>query len=277
MKKPETQRTGQASGGEDAVRADCVAPAAVASAGPSPVPYNPVMSGNKPALCANPWILDLHERIPPLRWDEVFPLLVRSVELEIGSGKGMFLRREAAARSDVGFLGVERAGKFFAICAARLARDGRPNARCVRADAHDLLARWVVPGSLGAVHVYFPDPWPKKRHAKRRLLGTALFELAARSLAPGGVLAIATDVSPYFADAVRSLEGNRSFEELPIGAGDREAVATNYALKYAREGRDLNLARFRRSAAPPPPLPPPPTRPHRASSNAPSPASDDSP
>jgi len=211
-------------------------------------------------IAAHPWILSLAERVPPLRWDDVFASPVESVEIEIGSGKGMFLRRESVACPGTGFLGIERATKFFALAAARLARDGRPNARIVRADAFDLLARWVPVGSLGAIHVYFPDPWPKKRHAKRRLLQPALFDLCARAIAPGGILAVATDVGPYFADADAVLATHPSFVPIESSEADRERVATNYAVKYAREGRTLHLGRWRRNASAPPSIPPPPSR-----------------
>ncbi len=208
----------------------------------------------------SPWVIRLADRIPPLDLEEVFACPVSSIEVEIGTGKGMFLRREAAERPDTGFIGVERAFKFHAICATRLARDGRPNIRTVCVDAYDLLARWIPVGSLGAVHVYFPDPWPKKRHAKRRLLSPALFDLCARATAPGGLLAIATDVGPYFADAIAALEGHASFARIGATAADLERITTNYAVKYAREGRSLHLARYQRNASAPPPIPPPPSR-----------------
>lgn len=217
---------------------------------------------------ANPWVLDLGGRTPPLVWAEVFPGGVQSIELEIGFGKGMFLRHEAERRAGVGFLGVENAAKWLGICAKRLARDGRPNVRIVHADAFDLLARWIPEGSLAAVHVLFPDPWPKKRHAKRRLLSPALFDLSARALARHGGLVIATDVGWYFTEAMAGLAGHRCFERLEITRADEAPIRTNYALKYARAGRSLHLARFARTPSPSPPVPPPPSRCRRSSSSA---------
>lgn len=205
----------------------------------------------------NEWILDLRDRVPPLRWDDVFPIPVGSVEVELGSGKGMFLRRESAARPDVGFIGVERAGKFFALCARRIARDGRPNVRLTRADAFDLLARWIPEAGIEVLHVYFPDPWPKKRHAKRRMLTAPLFDLAARVIRPGGALSIATDVTPYFESATQALDGHVCYERTELPESALESVATNYALKYAAEGRPLHHARYRRTFAPAPPAPNP--------------------
>lgn len=206
---------------------------------------------------SNRWVLDLRDRVPPLIWSGVFPVPVDSVEVELGSGKGMFLRREAAARPGVGFLGVERAGKFFEMAVARIQRDGRPNVLLTRADAFDLLSRWIPEGSLGALHVYFPDPWPKKRHAKRRMLSPPLFDLGARVIGTNGLLSIATDVTPYFLATTECLDGHPSFDRMEIPEGALESVATNYALKYAREGRSLHLARYRRNEAPAPPAPNP--------------------
>jgi tRNA (guanine-N7-)-methyltransferase len=209
----------------------------------------------------NPWVLSLTDGVsPPLKWEDVFTPPVDSVEIEIGSGKGMFLRQESLERPRSGFLGVERSAKFFGICAAKLTRESRPNVRVVRADAFDLLARWVPVGSLAAVHVYFPDPWPKKRHAKRRLLQPALFDLCARAIHAGGRLAIATDVAPYFTDTIEALTGHPSFTSIPPSEADRTRVATNYAVKYAREGRSLHLGCWIRNPSVPPPLPAPPSR-----------------
>lgn len=219
------------------------------------------------ATAENQCVLDLSGMTPPFKLDGLFAVSTQSVELEIGIGKGMFLRREAAARPETGFLGVERAAKWFGICARRLERDGHPNARIIRADAFDLLARWVPLSSLGAVHVLFPDPWPKKRHAKRRLLSPALYDLTARVLSPDGKFTVATDVGWYFDEAMEVLDQHHSFERLDITAADREWIQTNYAIKYEKQGRTLNLARFSRNESPSPPIPPPPSRRRRSASS----------
>lgn len=224
----------------------------------------------------NPFILDLKGLHPPLNWDEVFPVPVRSVEIELGSGKGMFLRRESAARPDVGFLGVERAGKFFSMAAQRIERAGRPNVRLTQADAFDLLARWLPEGGIAVLHIYFPDPWPKKRHAKRRMLTPPLFDLAARTIAIGGILSIATDVTPYFESATSALDIHSCFERMALSEGAIESVGTNYALKYAREGRSLHLARYRRNGEPAPAAPNP-LRLRFLVDRSPSPSSSDGP
>lgn len=222
-------------------------------------------------------VLDLTGTSPPLRWGEVFGVPVVRVEVELGSGKGMFLRRASAENTASGFLGVERAGKFFGKCAERFARDGMPNARLVRADAYDLLSRWIPPGSIHALHIYFPDPWPKKRHAKRRMLSLPLFDLAARAIAPGGFLAIASDVEWYFAQAVEQLRIHSSFDPIAVSPLDLAQVATHYAVKYEKEGRRLQLARFLRNASAAPAHRPQTSSPPGDADRAPSPSPEAAP
>ena len=218
-------------------------------------------------MAATHCVLDLSGMTPPFDLEDLFGVPVGSVELEIGIGKGLFLRREAAARPETGFIGVERAAKWFGICAKRLQRDGHPNARIIRADAFDLLVRWIPPSSLAAVHVLFPDPWPKKRHAKRRLLTPVLYDLTARVLSLGGIFTVATDVGWYFEEAMEVLDLHRSFKRLEVTPADKEWIQTNYAIKYEKQGRCLNLARFERNGSPSPPIPPPPSRRRRSSSS----------
>ena len=115
------------------------------------------------------------------------------LEIEIGSGKARFLLESARARPAHDFLGIERSLAYYRICRDRVARAGLPQ----RADAprrRTALRRdRLAPASVRAFHVYFPDPWPKKRQRKRRLLDGVFLELAASRLEPGGVLRITTD------------------------------------------------------------------------------------
>ena len=188
----------------------------------------------------------LPERMsPPFDWREIFGR-DGPVELEIGSGKGRYLLEASALRPASNFLGVERAGKWFHCCVERCLRAGRSNIRLIRADAFDLLARWVPAASLSAVHIYFPDPWPKKRHAKRRLLQSSLYPLIERSLSPGASFFIASDVEGYFVEAAESIPLTAAFQRVEWDGDAPDRLPTNYALKYLREGRTLHYAKFRR-------------------------------
>jgi len=197
-------------------------------------------------LDAIPFVVRLPEFTPPFDWEQLFGRPGR-VELELGAGKGLFVSSAASARLDSNFLAVERAPKYFHRAVERLIEAPRPNVRLLRADAFDLLARWIPPGTVDDLHVYFPDPWPKKRHAKRRMLQPALFLGIARALKSGGRFWLGSDVHPYFEEAVAAIESIPAFarESWPDDAPDR--IHTSYALKYLREGRRLHYARFRRT------------------------------
>ena len=93
------------------------------------------------------------------------------VEIEIGCGKGTFMTSQAKLRPDVNFFGIEWARFYWRFTCDRLRRNGcEKNARCLRADAGTFLQDFVADATVAAMHIYFPDPWPKARHHKRRLI-----------------------------------------------------------------------------------------------------------
>lgn len=175
---------------------------------------------------------------------------VRPVEVEIGCGKAGFLLRQAQAHPDRNYLGIEWAGKYFRFAADRMARRGVENVRLVRTDAKHFVMHRLPPASLAALHVYHPDPWPKKRHHKRRLFTAEFVEAAARALAPGGRLAVQTDHAEYF-QQIRTVTAARQelrpapFESDEFGTGDG-AAQTNFEIKYLREGRTFYRLAFER-------------------------------
>jgi tRNA (guanine-N7-)-methyltransferase len=168
-----------------------------------------------------------------------------SVEIEIGSGKGSFLIAAAAQRSDVNFLSIERARRYAEHLRDRVSRHDLRNVRIVRADAGRFLAERVVPGSVRALHIYFPDPWPKKRHRKRRLITPGFVAAAAQAIESGGEIRFVTDHARYFAAATATFEANSDIEATSVPEAEMTDL-TNYERKYRAEGRTIHRARYRR-------------------------------
>ncbi|HEX2463862.1 MAG TPA: tRNA (guanosine(46)-N7)-methyltransferase TrmB [Thermoanaerobaculia bacterium] len=161
------------------------------------------------------------------------------LEIEIGFGKGRYLLARAAAEPDTTFVGIESAALYWGATTRRAERGGLGNLITVCGDALYLLAARFERESADAVHVYFPDPWPKTRHHRRRLLDPSTVDLVVGVLAPGGTLYFATDHADYCtavcevldrypAVAVERVEG-------PWPGGPR----THYETKYEREGRPI--------------------------------------
>jgi len=164
----------------------------------------------------------------------------RPVELEIGSGKGTFLLARAAARPEVNLLGVEVARAYCHYAADRVRRAGLANVRLVRADAVHVVRRCLPAASLLRMHVYFPDPWPKRRHAKRRLIQPAFVAEARRVLRLGGLLLIVTDHWAYFQQIHRVVGAAAGLAAAPMprmADASGELVGTNFERKYISQGR----------------------------------------
>ena len=167
-----------------------------------------------------------------------------SVHIEIGSGKAGFLLEQATAQPDVNFLGIEWAGRYYRCAVDRIGRWGLENVRIVRTDAAGFLAGFVPAESVDCFHIYFPDPWPKKRHHKRRLFVPANLQQLTRCLRPGGTIRVVTDHAEYFEQIkqVLTTQGNE-FEEvgfLPaVGAEQGEWVGTNFERKYLEQKRPI--------------------------------------
>ena len=177
------------------------------------------------------------------------------VELEIGCGKGGFLLRQAQAHPERNYLGIEWANEFYKFAADRMARWGATNVRILRTDARAFVIHRLPPASLDALHIYHPDPWPKKRHHKRRLFTRQFVDAAVRALKPGARLAIQTDHAEYF-EVIRGLTiAHPMLEAVPFedpADGDSpERVQTNYEIKYLREGRPIYRLAFVRRDLPP--------------------------
>jgi tRNA (guanine-N7-)-methyltransferase len=162
------------------------------------------------------------------------------LEIELGAGKGRFLLERAAAAPETGFIGVERCRKYASMIAERVARTSLANVRIVRTTAEDLLFRCLGDASVQAVHVYFPDPWPKKRHLKRRLFGATNVARIAEVLVPGGRLLVKTDHEGYAAVIAEVLAGEPRLAQVDSAEAFAGLPPTHYELKFAREGRAVH-------------------------------------
>jgi tRNA (guanine-N7-)-methyltransferase len=164
----------------------------------------------------------------------------RPVELEIGSGKGTFLLARAAARPELNFLGLEWAKAYGAYAADRVRRAGLTNVRLLCTDAADCVRRRLAERSLWRMHIYFPDPWPKRRHHRRRLIQPTFIAAARRSLAIGGQLIIVTDHLDYFRQIQAVLAAAVGLAAVPLPRmSDKqgELVGSNFERKYIAQGR----------------------------------------
>jgi tRNA (guanine-N7-)-methyltransferase len=186
---------------------------------------------------------------PPRRldWREVFGN-DNPVEVEVGFGKGLFLATAAAAHPDTNYLGVEIVRKYQLLAATRLARRGLRNVRVACTDARYFLRDWVADASVRAMHLYFPDPWWKTRHHKRRVFTPEFAQQCERILRPGGELLVATDVGDYAAmvrqtarEHTRLIDAEPPAEHAP--AHDMDYL-TNFERKFRKEGRPIWRLRF---------------------------------
>jgi tRNA (guanine-N7-)-methyltransferase len=149
----------------------------------------------KPAQLNKPRALDLFT--DPREWVGLAPG-DRPTELEIGSGKGLFLQNAASANPEHHFVGIELAAKFANKAAERLAKHGLANAIMLRGDAKRFLSQTVPDAALVRLHVYFPDPWWRNKHKKRRVLNEQTLADIQRTLIDGGQFHFWTDVLDYY-------------------------------------------------------------------------------
>ncbi len=174
-----------------------------------------------------------------------------SWEVELGFGKGRYLIRRAATEPAGRFLGVEMAGRYFRLARQRRNRHGLRNLVLIQGEGLYLMSVALPRDFAAAVHVYFPDPWPKSRHHKRRLFDSETVDLVLGLLVPGGRLYFATDCLDY-GDLVESiLDSHPAVAEVHRLNVWPDGARTNYEGKYGAEGRCLvRLAVSRAGGAP---------------------------
>ncbi len=173
----------------------------------------------------------------PLDFDAVFGRSVPRV-LEIGFGNGDTLVELAAASPGTDFIGAEVHPPGIGHCLIAVEQRGLANVRVVAHDAVEVLEHMIQPAALDEVLLYFPDPWPKKRHHKRRIVQPAFAALVASRLKPGGRFKLATDWEPYAAWMLELLNASPDFTNVAADAGCVERPERG-ATRFERRGRRL--------------------------------------
>ena len=173
------------------------------------------------------------------------------LHIEVGSGKGTFVLNQASARPDFNFLAIERARKYYRYAVDRIGRWGLANVRIIRTDAAQFLAESVPDNCVDCFHIYFPDPWPKRRHHRRRFFNARNLEQLLRCLRPTGQIKVATDHLDYFEEIQTLLSAYSTKLEktdflTAAGADTGEWVGTNFERKYLKENRPIYTTAVRK-------------------------------
>jgi tRNA (guanine-N7-)-methyltransferase len=210
----------------------------------------PLRSGQREAMQAALPALLLDLAAPaPARLAGIFPVPVDAVRLEIGFGGGEHLLHEAREYPASGFIGVEPFENGMAKAVTAIRREGISNVRLFDQDAA-LLLDWLPEKSLARIDLLFPDPWPKKRHWKRRFVSPGNLDRIARCLGEGGIFRFATDVPDYAEWTLEQVAKNGRL----VAAGEKDAAepwpgwpGTRYEAKAARTGRGAVYLTFRKA------------------------------
>ena len=191
-----------------------------------------------------PWFQTIEDVGSSLNWCEFFGN-DKQVELDIGCGRGLFLFNAAMLTSQTNFLGLEIDYREGRRTATRLMKQDLPNARVIGGDCRTLLTKMVEPGSVHAAHVYFPDPWWKKRHHKRRLLNDEFVLMLARILQPEGLVHHWTDVADYFEMVQGLMDHCPQFIRCRTPAEREATTDMDYHTSFERKKRKLGLPIYR--------------------------------
>lgn len=186
-----------------------------------------------PAVDLHPYFIALDEIEGVIDWPTFFGN-DHPVELDIGCGRGKFLFESTVAHPETNWLGVELDYSEGRRGATRIAKRSLPNGRVLGGDARELLSKKIVPHSVEAAHVYFPDPWWKTKHKKRRLFTDEFADLLARVVRHGGLVHSWTDVEDYFKVISALMNNHAEFEILPPAPEPEGRDDTDYLTSFHR-------------------------------------------
>lgn len=178
------------------------------------------------------------ERLNP---SQLFPR-AQPLEVELGSGDGSFIAQWAKLHPERNFIAVERLLGRLRKIDRKGRRAGLTNLRAMRLEAWYVVEYLLQPGTVNAIHIYFPDPWPKRKHRKNRLVNDAFTETAARALAPGGVVYLRTDDQDYYKQMVTVFDPNTKFVKVET-PDELSKVVTDFEREFhKREVPTLSAA-----------------------------------
>lgn len=166
-----------------------------------------------------------------------------AIHIEIGSGRGAFLLNQALNYPQINFLGIEWASRYYRYAVDRMGRWNIAYVKIIRTEAASFLEKNIADGCVDCFHIYFPDPWPKVRHRRRRFFNEANLNRMVRCLKNGGIIQAATDYADYFEQIQNLIEAMADLEVIPFqpatGTQQGELVGSNFERKYLKDSRPV--------------------------------------
>lgn len=188
-------------------------------------------------------LLVKEKKIEPLSFSELFGNN-NPVEIEIGAGKSRFLIERAAKNPNINFLSIERVGKWLFKGKEKAGKRGVANIKFLKAEAKTILEEAIPSKSVSVFHVYFPDPWPKKRHKRRRFVNPYFLKLIAEKLMDNGILELVTDDENYYKYMRESIsETKELWRNIRESINQRflgDEMKTDYELKFEAQNKKIH-------------------------------------
>lgn len=193
--------------------------------------------------------LKYHNLGSPICWKHIF-YNTSPIEIEIGFGKCGFLIDIATQHPSVNFVGIESSRKYYRKGIKKIQRAQLKNTKLIWGEAFHIFKRYIPDTSIVNVYINFPDPWPKKRHAKRRLLQHEFVALIAQKLYPAGCIEIATDAEAYMDDTRNIFEVNDSYEMLYYSTSShsnpQRQYFSDYEKMFLQEGKTIYYTKYKK-------------------------------
>jgi tRNA (guanine-N7-)-methyltransferase len=186
--------------------------------------------------------IELRSILEPLNISELFPR-VQPLEVELGCGDASFLVNHARAHPERNFIGVERLGGRIRKLDRKGRRAGLTNLRGVRIESSYFLEYLLPQKSASALHIYFPDPWPKRKHLKNRFINERFIEIAQRVLVPGGIVYLRTDHADYFEQMTTVFAASAAFHAIETPS-QLSARLTDFEEEFLKQGLQTNRAAY---------------------------------